>query len=78
MYAVTASIAERHTWLRDDAACSAVASGGHDSKVRQLMKLDSGYTFPEITLSDLNDEQVTIPDVFGDGWGVVLVYRGHW
>lgn len=42
------------------------------------MKLDSGDRFPELTLSDLDDEQVTIPDVFSDGWGVVLVYRGHW
>ncbi|WP_419945797.1 hypothetical protein [Candidatus Poriferisodalis sp.] len=42
------------------------------------MKLDSGGLFPELTLSDLDDEQVTIPDVFGAGWGVVLVYRGHW
>lgn len=42
------------------------------------MKLDSGDAFPELTLSDLDDERVTIPDVFGDGWGVVLVYRGHW
>ncbi|WP_419853370.1 hypothetical protein [Candidatus Poriferisodalis sp.] len=42
------------------------------------MKLDSGDRFPELTLADLEDQQVTIPDVFGDGWGVVLVYRGHW
>ena len=42
------------------------------------MKLDSGDMFPELSLSDLEDEQVTIPDVFGDGWGVVLVCRGHW
>ena len=42
------------------------------------MKLDSGDAFPEFALSGLDDEQVTIPDVFGDGWGVVLMYRGHW
>ncbi len=42
------------------------------------MKLDTGDTFPEFALSDLDDEQVTIPALFGDGWGIVLVYRGHW
>ena len=49
-----------------------------DRKAGPEMKLDSGDAFPELTLSDLDDERVTIPDVFGDGWGVVLVYRGHW
>ena len=53
-----------------------IAAGGR--KVRQLMKLDSGDAFPQITLSDLDDQEVTIPEVFGDGWGVVLMYRGHW
>ena len=42
------------------------------------MKLDSGDLFPTLTLSDLEDQQVSIPDVFGDGWGVVLMYRGDW
>ncbi len=42
------------------------------------MKLDTGDTFPVLTLTDLDDNDVTIPEVFGDGWGVVLMYRGHW
>ncbi len=42
------------------------------------MKLDTGDTFPDLTLRDLDDSDVTIPEVFGDGWGVVLMYRGHW
>ncbi len=46
--------------------------------VRQPMKLDSGDTFPDLTLRDLDDNDVTIPEVFGDGWGIVLMYRGHW
>ena len=42
------------------------------------MRLDSGDTFPELTLQDLDDSDITLPDAFGDGWGVVLMYRGHW
>jgi len=78
MHAPTASIAFSGGQLRDSTGYPAVVSGGTGRKVRQPMKLDSGDMFPELSLSDLEDEQVTIPDVFGDGWGVVLVYRGHW
>ena len=40
--------------------------------------LNVGDQFPQITLSNLSGEFTTIPDVFGDQWGVVLYYRGHW
>ena len=78
MHASTASIAFSGVCLRDSTGHPAVVSGGTGRKARQPMKLDSGDMFPELTLSDLDGGQVTIPDVFGDGWGVVLVYRGHW
>ena len=78
MHAPTASIAFSGVQRRDSTEHSTVVSCGNGRKVRRPMKLDSGDKFPELTLSDLDDEQVTIPDVFGDGWGVVLVYRGHW
>lgn len=42
------------------------------------MQLDNGDLFPQITLKDLDDEEVTIPDCFDGSWGVVLFYRGDW
>ena len=40
--------------------------------------LDSGDRFPAITMETVNHGPITLPDGFGDGWGVFLVYRAHW
>ena len=40
--------------------------------------LDSGDTFPALTLETINHGRVRLPDAFGDGWGVLLIYRAHW
>jgi peroxiredoxin len=37
-----------------------------------------GDQFPAVTLPDLEGSSVTVPELFGDQWGVVLFYRGHW
>ncbi|WP_419841383.1 hypothetical protein [Candidatus Poriferisodalis sp.] len=42
------------------------------------MRLDCGDAFPALSLRDLDDQRVDLPGAFGDGWGVLLVYRGHW
>ena len=49
-----------------------------DQETHRKMRLDTGDTFPALTLADLDGNDVTIPDVFDDGWGVVLMYRGDW
>ena len=40
--------------------------------------LDSGDSFPALAFDTVKHGRVTLPDGFGDGWGVFLVYRGHW
>ena len=40
--------------------------------------LDSGDRFPALSMETVNHGRLTLPDVFGDGWGVFLVYRAHW
>jgi hypothetical protein len=40
--------------------------------------LDSGDRFPILTLDTVGDGRLTLPDAFGAGWGVFLVYRAHW
>ncbi|MEM9133358.1 MAG: hypothetical protein AAF962_01670 [Actinomycetota bacterium] len=40
--------------------------------------LNVGDAFPRITLPDLEGTATTLPDTFGDQWGIVLFYRGHW
>lgn len=40
--------------------------------------LDSGETFPPLTVDTVAHGQLTVPDHFGGGWGVVLLYRAHW
>jgi hypothetical protein len=29
-------------------------------------------------METVNHGRLTLPDAFGEGWGVFLVYRGHW
>ena len=40
--------------------------------------LDSGERFPSLTVDTVAHGRVGLPDTFGDGWGVVLIYRAHW
>ena len=40
--------------------------------------LDSGEPLPALTMVSVAHGQVTLPDAFGDGWGVLLLYRAHW
>jgi peroxiredoxin len=40
--------------------------------------LSPGDAFPSISLQQSGGGSFTIPDVFGDGFGVVLINRGRW
>jgi hypothetical protein len=40
--------------------------------------LDSGERLPSLTLDTVAHGRISLPDTFGDGWGVVLIYRAHW
>ncbi len=40
--------------------------------------LDSGDTFPSLTMETVAHGRVTLPGAFGAGWGVFLAYRAHW
>ncbi|MET9356255.1 peroxiredoxin family protein [Streptomyces sp. NPDC006617] len=40
--------------------------------------LSPGDPFPALTLKLTGGGAVTLPDAFGDGFGVVLFYRGSW
>ncbi len=40
--------------------------------------LDSGDKFPVVELETAGHGHVRLPDAFGDGWGVFLLYRAHW
>ncbi len=40
--------------------------------------LDSGDAFPKIEIAKVGGGSISLPDEFSGGWGVVLLYRGHW
>lgn len=40
--------------------------------------LDSGDQIPEMTIETVNHGRLTLPQDFGEGWGVFLIYRAHW
>ena len=40
--------------------------------------LDTNDTYPEMELHLLSGETIQVPQYTGDGYGVFLVYRGHW
>ncbi len=42
------------------------------------MILDSGDRFPRLEMETVKHGRVVLPDAFGDGWGVVVIYRAHW
>jgi len=41
-------------------------------------KLDRGETFPNIALSVVNGDDLTLPEDVKGSWTVLLAYRGHW
>ena len=40
--------------------------------------LDSGEPLPALTMTTVAHGEVSLPDAFGDGWGVLLLYWAHW
>ncbi len=40
--------------------------------------LDTGDSFPSLTFETVDHGQVHIDESFSRGYGVVLIYRGHW
>jgi len=40
--------------------------------------LDSGDRFPEMVFETVTHGRVSIDENFARGYGVVLLYRGHW
>jgi hypothetical protein len=40
--------------------------------------LDSGQILPMLSVDTVDHGRLTVPDHFGGGWGVFLVYRAHW
>jgi hypothetical protein len=40
--------------------------------------LDSGERFPALDMETVAHGRLSLPDAFGDAWGVLLVYRAHW
>jgi hypothetical protein len=40
--------------------------------------LDSGDAFPVLSMDTVQHGPITLPEAFGEGWGVFLVYRAHW
>ena len=46
-------------------------------KIDSLM-LDANDVFPELEMSAISGETIKLPEAIGDGYGVVLFYRGYW
>ncbi|MGD2125065.1 MAG: hypothetical protein PVG99_03240 [Desulfobacteraceae bacterium] len=40
--------------------------------------LDSNDRFPEMALQLIDRATLRLPDGFGKGYGVLLLYRGYW
>ena len=40
--------------------------------------LDTNDIFPELQMQLLSGDRIQLPEYTGDGYGVFLVYRGHW
>lgn len=41
-------------------------------------RLAAGQPFPNARLSLSDDSGLSVPDDLGDGWKVVLLFRGAW
>jgi len=40
--------------------------------------LDTGDALPAFGFDTVAHGRLDVPDHFGDGWGVLLIYRAHW
>jgi hypothetical protein len=40
--------------------------------------LDSADTLPTLSIETVGHGRLPVPDHFGQGWGVFLLYRAHW
>ncbi len=40
--------------------------------------LDSGEVLPTLSMDTVAHGRLTVPDHFGNGWGVFLLYRAYW
>jgi len=40
--------------------------------------LDSGEPLPALSIDTVAHGRLALPDAFGNGWGVLLLYRAHW
>ena len=40
-------------------------------------RLDAGDAFPPMEVAIVGAGTIVLPDTFGAGWGVLLLYRGH-
>ena len=40
--------------------------------------LDAGERLPVVTMDTIAHGRISVPEHFGDGWGVFLIYRAHW
>ena len=54
------------------------SNGGHSMPRMTDKMLDSGDAFPDIEIAKVGGGKISLPGEFSGGWGVVLLYRGHW
>ena len=40
--------------------------------------MDANDIFPVLTMNTISGETIEVPKLTGDGYGVVIFYRGHW
>jgi hypothetical protein len=40
--------------------------------------LDTGDVLPSLSMETVAHRRLTVPDHFGESWGVFLLYRAHW
>jgi hypothetical protein len=40
--------------------------------------LDANDSFPALDIGLISGETLKLPEGFGEGYGVLLLYRGHW
>lgn len=40
--------------------------------------LDTGDLFPDMKVSTVGGDELTLPEDFNQKWTVLLFYRGHW
>jgi hypothetical protein len=40
--------------------------------------LDGGEKLPDLSMDTVKHGRLALPEGFGNGWGVFLIYRAHW